>query len=254
MLLNINNDVINLESLVFTDTYIIFKDKHIPIDKKHKIYITVGNQKFSLNKLVHFLKSNKEKFPITFIISEKADSLEISYEQIVSTGKFANLEVYINNELLSFFHEDEISVYIFHEIGHLLDIKNELKFERYKKNVHNLFHVLIFATLGYSYYLELNKLSQLFIMLFFPIVSILIERYLDRVLEYNADSYAVSIVKDYKKVVQAYEKINMYYGGQKRDPFIKRIFSTHPHFEDRISHLKMKYWYLIVWDFLFSHR
>ena len=252
MLLKYNEKEVLLSQIVFSKDYIFLNNK-IKISKDNEFDIISNENKFSINKLINILSKNKENFDIIFIINEETESMYIKYDQNLTTGDLLNIEVYINSFLLSEFNEEEIAIYIYHEIGHLLDINNERIFEKRKKILEVFFYIVYM--IGIFLYLkkDINSYFLIAIMFVSPFCFFLISKYLDRVLEYNADSYAVKMIKDYKKVIKAYKKIDLYYGEEKTS-FFRSITSTHPSFKDRISHLRYKYWYLIVWDFLFSSK
>lgn len=248
MLIKHNSDYYESNQLIFNSESILL-DKKINISKKDSIEIILNNEKISITKLIKLIKQIGHQKNVYYFITEDYDNVHIEYEQNINDGNFIKIDIYIGCNMLYYFSVSDLAVFISHEVGHLLDTRNELKYEKANK-IYNILFLILSIVITINKWNKYNFIQILMLFSFFGILSLLIKRYHSRKLEYNADIYAVKILGDYHAVIQSYVKLGEYFPEEKEN--IKKILSTHPSINERVRYIKAKYWYLLLWDFLFS--
>lgn len=251
MLIKYNNDYFESKQLIFNADEILL-DKKRRISKNDSIDIILSSEEFSITKLINLIKKIGYQENVYYFITEDYDNVHIEYEQSMIDGSFLQIEIYIGLNMLNFFSVSDLAVFISHEVGHLLDTKNELKYEKANK-IYDMLFLLLSSVITIKKWNEITIFQIIIIFAFFGLISLFIKRYHSRKLEYNADIYAVKILGDYKSVINSYIKLSNYFPEEKEN-YVKEILSTHPSMQDRINYIKVKYWYLRLWDFLFSTK
>ena len=246
MNLEINNTMFTIDkNIVFKRNFINVNNKKYYFNK-NKIKIIYKNQSFSLNILSK--KLDKLKYcikDIQFCINTEDQGVRIDYSFDTMKRKFIDVLIHISLEKFILFTEDDICVFVAHEIGHLLDVNSAIKNEKKINTLNKLLILLSLLSIIISYYYQ-----YIWILLFLILPLIIPKLYsqrLSRLHEYQADIFAVNILNNYKSVIHAYRKIINIYGDEN-----KGILSSHPSFQDRIHYIKRKYWYLRLFDVIFS--
>ena len=246
MILEINNKMFTIDkNIVFKRNFINVNNKKYYFNK-NKIKIIYKNHSFSLN--IFLKKLEKLKYcikDIEFCINTENQGVRIDYAFDTEKRKFLQVLIHISIEKFLLFTEDDICVFVAHEIGHLLDVNSAIKNEKKIKLLNKLLIVVSLLFIGISYYYNIYWILSFLILPL--IIPFLYAKRLSRLHEYQADVFAVNIIKDYKSVIHAYKKIIKIYGDHNQG-----ILSSHPSFKDRIYYIKRKYWYLRLFEVIFS--
>ena len=204
MLIKYNSDYYESKQLIFNSESILL-DKKRKISKNDSIDIVLNNEHFSIVKLIKLIKQIGYQENVFYFITEDYDNVHIEYEQNINNGSFIKIEIYIGCNMLNFFSVSDLAVFISHEVGHLLDTKNELRYEKANK-IYNILFLVLSSVITINKWNQFNFIQIIMIFSFFGILSLLIKKYHSRKLEYNADIYAVKILGDYHAVIQSYIK------------------------------------------------
>lgn len=200
---------------------------------------------------------NKLKFSlINFIISEEVDGMyiEITYSP---EGPVAGATIYINALFISSLEEKDILIFTCHELGHLLDSERLIETELFFQKWDQILKPLSVAGVGsfYFYYLrDFSNLLQFFLVsgaavVCFGLIAFLkkfLQAYFQRRSEYRADILAVKLFGDLDAVINSLQLLSEI----EEIPTQKKLFSSHPTLEQRIQALKVRFWYKILFKFI----
>lgn len=229
---------------------------------KHNIVLPVGGDYFDVFLLYDNFNQIKKKFNFTdidLVIESDSMNFQVNYEYDNRT--FRHLFISMGDFYLKNFNEADLLVFLCHELGHILDVKNiynsdKNNFIRLKLlRFFYIFIIILLTSVLKKYEFNNYIFMSIFIMmnlslaLFLKLLNKLKLAMESRKQEYVADKYAVQVMGDLMLVLAAYNKLSVVMN----DNDSRSFFSSHPSLKQRIRRLKFRYWYLYLWNKIFSH-
>ena len=186
-------------------------------------------------------------------LQQKPDLYYIPRNTLIaySVGKQPNTAIAISNGLLQILNKRELAAVIAHEISHINH--NDILVMQVTQIIHMI--TSMFALMAYLtilIYLPVLYLGEqpipwllLFVLIFAPNVSVMIQLAISRLREFDADMEAVKITNDPLALASALQKLENYQQGwfhsltmPHRRLHIPKILNTHPSAKERIRRLK----------------
>lgn len=251
-LLTVVNNIIkiNNKDYIADSGWLLARD--VPLEERDTFDLS-----FIIKKL-NQLKKSKKLQDIILILDYNTPTMAIEINHS-GNGKISNIAISASPSFLSMLEEDDVFVFICHEIGHLLDISSLIRTERFIKTydfftkisgiscaIALYFHLRI----DLSYLALIGTIFLFFITYFSSLVFLkkLITAYLSRLGEYQADILAVKLHGDLNAVINSFKVLQ-----ELEDiPLNSGWFSTHPSVLDRINHLKRTFWFRRLINKLFK--
>jgi hypothetical protein len=254
MIVKIENSLYEFEVLNIYNGKILIDGKYY---STKNVFLITDDNELSVGSLYSQLEKINKKYKLAeyvIAVSEDYSNMEVAVNH---TGKdIHEIRIVIGVNFINDFSEEELLIYIAHEVGHVLDFKFTLRKNKYLNLIKFIccFLSIVVVPIMYYIYFGLNEFYQIKIfsimMLLLVIYKTTIDKYFkaffSRKQEYNADSNAVRIVGDVTKVIKALIALQYVLGSF--DPK-SSIFSTHPSLSQRISYLRTKYFYHYIWRF-----
>jgi hypothetical protein len=225
----INHLSYNLDGFNLNNKWISFNDN---------VLIQLSDDFFDLSLLVRRIKKQRLKYLISFELTNDIEQL-MYIEYNYGNKGLSEIKIFMHYNLISNFSEEDIIVFIFHEIGHLMDI-NHSSSNKNKLKIINLLSLIIIV--GSAIYLKNIIIILISFILYWLFIKYIQANMLRRQ-EYYADSYAVGISGHVNNVINALVKLNTYTGN-----IDSHIFSSHPSLKQRINYLKIRYF----WHYIFK--
>jgi hypothetical protein len=229
---------------------------------KQNIVIPINNHYFDIFLLYANFCQIKKKFnfsEIDLVIESNSVDFQVNFEY--DNRNFTHLYITMGDFYLYHFDEEDLLVFLSHELGHLIDIKNIYKSDKNNFNrlkILRMVHILIIILLmSFVKKYDFNNNVSMLIFTLSNIILALIIKLLknlksaaeSRKQEYAADKYAVQVMGNLMLVLKAYNKLALIMNDQDN----RSLLSSHPSLKQRIRRLKLRYWYLLIWNKMFSH-
>lgn len=255
----IKNDLYNLETLNIFNGFIFFGKNKYKIQDVVFI-IESENRIIEMSSIYKKLDRINKKYKLKeylIRIEKDFDNIEVSVDHTGS--KIHEIEIRVGYTFIKDFTEDELLVYLAHEIGHIMDFDYTVKKNKYIAMAKSLGGVLtVLGVPGLIYYFNGYDDSfkiKLLISLIIWVPSYLIflkylKSFLSRNQEYNADTNAVEILGDVDKVIKAFYSLQFAMESYEEK---SSIFSSHPSLNQRMKYLKKRYFYHYIWKFFFGN-
>lgn len=232
MIISIGKDFYEINKLSFDLGGFYLNNKRVNF-KNHHVLVQLTDSYFDLSELMRVVKKGSGRDSISFeLVPDLEQLMYIEYEY--GSKGLSFIKIFLHENLINNFSEKDILVFIFHEIGHLLDINHSISNSKKLKIIKLL---TFFILIGVSTYLKSLYLILFNLCLYWFLIKY-IEANMSRRQEYYADSYAVKISGHVNNVVSALKKLNIYSGDHDAG-----IFSSHPSLKQRINYLKIKYFW-----------
>jgi hypothetical protein len=235
----INNQIIECTDLFIQETIIKVNNQIYKFDN-----LKFHDLNLDLPKVIGTVTKNMFS-DIVFHISDNLDGISIQYS--VSEGSTSDPMIKIGTNILQIDHDHILTIFIAHELGHILYSQDELSFEltkiKYLKTISSIICIIIgFLTTRFH-----NKIIELPVLLLSTFGLSLIIKFIDKILikknnfnsEFFADEYAVKLTKKPKDTIQALELIQSLVGDVQDS-------LTHPKLSARILNIKQKFWLRIL--------
>lgn len=237
------------EIKLFNNNFII-EGKKYPISSKPQIMKDEYNYidlEFLYKEFKRIKKQQKFK-DFLIILSDEIEGIFIEFSINPENMNAQDITVYIGSDFINLTDEIDILSFFCHELGHLLDSENLYKNEQTVSYIKNIIITLTVAfNLYVSYFIYTNQLSYLYytsILLVFGLMGVFTKiinerliNYYSRQGEYNADVFAVKLMRSPQKVIDSYIFLQTIFN----EPEVNTIDSTHPSLPQRIKYLKRRF-------------
>lgn len=257
MLVRLKNDHYEIDILNISNGNVFIDQKKINI-KDVGIAIEGSNgEELDMGKLYLKLEKINKKYKLEdylIVINKNFENIEVEVQH--SKDKIHGILITIGYKFIKDFTEDELLVYLAHEIGHILDFNFTVRKHTYLKSAKVFGAIMTIIGLPALYYYQygLNEYYQ--IKLFLVLLSWIaiyavflkyLSSFLTRLQEYHADSNAVEILGDVEKVIVALTTLQYELEEYEEK---SSIFSTHPSLTQRMRYLRQRYFYHYILKFL----
>lgn len=253
-----NNTILSNQINLYQDKFIINNRKH-KINKNCLIELN-SNELDVFHLYTEFNRIRKAaKFEdFLIVLSEDIEGMFIEFTMNEFKVNSRDVIVYIGHDFLSNSDETDILVFFSHELGHLLDGESIYGNQRKEVFIKKALFAFYFIANSYLIYLLTKKDLNSYYILSLILSGLMgglskkigyyLNKFFSRQEEYNADVFAVKLIKNPAKVIASYE----YLQSVIQEPESFSIDSTHPSLPQRIRFLKKRFFFYLFINKIFN--
>jgi len=241
----INNRLLETKTIVINEDFCFINNNRHALSE-----LSFPELKINIHRIIRRITDGLIS-ELTFVISDDLDGISIEY--FVSKNRTEGSTVKIGRNLLNVDDEIILTIFIAHEIGHILYSQNEYDFDVLKDQILKaskfvLCFIIAFLChkISYTFVASTTLISASFISSFcLKKIHKLLSKINNFNSEFYADVYAVDKIGNPRDVIKALELIRFHF-GESRDSI------THPSIAERILNIKQHFWFkLLMQDLIF---